>query len=205
MSFHWRKFVPWAMVGMRASFGPLMAVLAVQVAAPEFWLGALIVAGFLSDIYDGILARRWGTATAALRVGDSVADTVFYLGVLAAVVERHWPALRDRMAWLAALLLLEALRMLFDWAKYGRMASYHSYAAKLWGILLAVTTVSVLCLDRAYWLVTVALAWGILCDLEGLAMSLMLPEWAHDVKTLRRALLLRREMLAGAVPLAASK
>lgn len=160
----------------------------------------MIVAGFLSDIYDGILARRWGTATAALRVGDSVADTVFYLGVLAAIVERHWPVLRDRLAWLAALLLLEALRMVFDWAKYGRMASYHSYAAKLWGILLAVATVSVLCLDRAYWLVTIAMAWGILCDLEGLAMSLMLPEWAHDVKTLRWALLLRREMLAGVAP-----
>ena len=196
MSFHWRKFVPWAMVGMRAAFGPLMAVVAFRLAAPEMLLGTMIVAGFLSDIYDGILARRWGTATAALRVGDSVADTVFYLGVLAAVVERHWPVLREWLALLAALLLLEALRMVFDWAKYGRMASYHSYAAKLWGILLAVATVSVLCLDRAYWLVTVALVWGIVCDLEGVAMSLMLPERAHDVKTLRRALLLRREMLA---------
>ena len=40
----------------------------------------------------------------------------------------------------------------------------------------------------------VAVVWGIVCDLEGLAMSMILPEWRRDVKTLRRALDLRREM-----------
>ena len=62
----------------------------------------MIAAGFLSDVYDGILARRWGTETAALRVADSAADTVFYLGVLSAVIARHWPVLRDRLALLIA-------------------------------------------------------------------------------------------------------
>jgi CDP-diacylglycerol--glycerol-3-phosphate 3-phosphatidyltransferase len=184
------------MVGTRAVFGPLLAIVALRMTAAEPWLGAMIAVGFLFDVYDGILARRWGTASAALRVADSAADTVFYIGVLVAVVERHWPVIRDRIWWLVALLLCEGVRWLFDWIKYRRMASYHSYASKLWSALLAVTTICLLCFDRGYWLVTVALVWGILCDVEGLTMSALLPEWTHDVKSLRRAFALRCEMLA---------
>jgi CDP-diacylglycerol--glycerol-3-phosphate 3-phosphatidyltransferase len=93
------------------------------------------------------------------------------------------------------LLALEALRAVFDWIKYRRLSSYHSYAAKLWGVLLATSTVALLCFNRGYWLLTAALAWGILCDLEGLTMTALLPVWTHDVKTLARALELRGTML----------
>ena len=165
-------------------------------ARPEPWLGLMIAAGFLSDVYDGILARRWRTETAALRIADSVADTVFYLCVLSAVIERHWPVLRDRLGLLIALLALEAARYVFDWIKFRRMASYHSYASKAWGALMAAATIALLCFDRAFWMVTLALIAGIVCDLEGLAMSALLPQWTYNVKTLRRALTIRRQMLA---------
>ena len=76
------------------------------------------------------------------------------------------------------------------------MASYHSYASKAWGALMAAATIALLCFDRAFWMVTLALVAGILCDLEGLAMSALLPQWTYNVKTLRRALALRRQMQA---------
>lgn len=192
----WMRAIPWGMVGIRVVLGPTAIFAASWIQHPEAWLGAVIVVGFLSDVYDGILARRWGTEGARLRVADSAADTVFYLGVLAAVVLRHWPVLRERLGLLLALLLLEGLRLAFDWVKFRHMASYHSYVSKIWGILLATTAIALLCLNRAFWLVTVALVWGIVCDLEGLAISIMLPEWAHDVKTLGRAVKLRKQMLA---------
>jgi CDP-diacylglycerol--glycerol-3-phosphate 3-phosphatidyltransferase len=185
-------------LGRAVVLGPMLVVIAFRAPAPEAWFGVLLLAGLLSDIFDGILARRWRTETSALRIADSAADLVFYLCVLFAVVIRHWPVLRDRLPLLGALLALEAGRMLFDWAKYRRMASYHSYAAKAWGLLLAAATLALLCFNRGEWLVTCALIWGIICDLEGLIMSLLLPEWAHDVKTLRRAFVLRRQMLAKA-------
>lgn len=155
----------------------------------------MIVAGLLSDIYDGILARRWGTATAALRIADSAIDIVFYFGVLVAVIERHWPALRERNLLVTAVVALEVLHGLFDRMKFGRISSYHSYAAKVWGLLLAASAVALLGFDQAGFLLTTALAWGILCQLEGFAMSVMLPEWTHDVKTLRSAWLIRKQML----------
>lgn len=185
--------------------GVAIPLAAARLRAPEAWLGAMIAAGFLSDIYDGILARRWGTATAALRIADSAADTVFYVGVLVAVVERHWQVIHARLWLLAVLLGLETTRVVFDWLKFGRMASYHSYASKAWSALLALATIALLCFNRGFWLTTVAIAWGILCDLEGLAMSAVLPRWAHDVKNLRRALRIRQKMLAQTVPVADSR
>jgi CDP-diacylglycerol--glycerol-3-phosphate 3-phosphatidyltransferase len=140
-----------------------------------------------------------------LRIADSAADTVFYVGVLVAVVERHWPVIHERLWLVAALLGLEAARFIFDWVKFRRIASYHSYASKAWGALLAMATIALLCFDGAFWLTTVAIVWGILCDLEGLAMSAILPQWAHDVKHLRRALRIRRKMLAASVPIASSR
>jgi phosphatidylglycerophosphate synthase len=195
----WRKAIPWAMVGVRAALGPLIA-LAARLAHPQPLLGAMALAGFLSDAFDGILARRWGVASDGLRVADSAVDTVFYLGVLVAIIERHPQALRER-AWLLGVLLgLEITRMAFDWGKYRRMASYHSYASKAWGIVLAASAVAALGFDGGFWLLTLALAWGIACDLEGLAISMLLPEWTCDVKTLRRAIMLRRQMRASAMP-----
>jgi phosphatidylglycerophosphate synthase len=189
-----KRVIPWSMVISRVLLGPMVVVVSWRLTQPQLLLGAMIAAACLSDVYDGILARRWGTVTAALRISDTTADTVFYLGVLAAVIVRHWPVLRARIALLVALLILEAFRMGFDWLKFHRMASYHTYSAKIWGLLLAVATIALLCFDRGFWLLTLALAWGILSDLEGLAISVILPKWTHDVKSLRRALALRRQM-----------
>jgi CDP-diacylglycerol--glycerol-3-phosphate 3-phosphatidyltransferase len=75
------------------------------------------------------------------------------------------------------------------------MSSYHSYASKFWGFLLIVAAVAMLSTDRGSWLLTVALAWGILCELEGMALTIILPEWTHDVKTVARALAIQKEML----------
>jgi hypothetical protein len=61
--------------------------------------------------------------------------------------------------------------------------------------MIAVTVIGVFALDNLRPLVRVALGWGILVNLEGLTMSLMLPRWEHDVKTLRRAWILRKRMM----------
>jgi phosphatidylglycerophosphate synthase len=191
----WKKLIPWLMVLFRASLAPLVPLVAWRLASPQLLLGCLIAAGFLSDVYDGILARRWGTATDALRLADTVVDLLFYLGVLAAIILRHGPVLGQRLGLLVAVLALESGRMIFELVKFHRIASYHTYAAKMWGILLAAATLALLCFDRAYWLTTLALAWGLVCDTEGLIMSILLPRWERDVKSFVHALRLRRELL----------
>ena len=192
----WRKTIPWSLVAFRFLLGPALPLVARDPSIADAWLGVMVLAGFVSDVFDGVLARRWNTASFALRVADSAVDIVFYLGVLAALVDRHWPAIHARLGLLAAVMALETINVLVSFIKFRRMASYHSYAAKFWGFLLAASTVTLLTLDHGEWLLTLALAWGIASELEVLAMSLLLPEWTHDVKTLARAIAIRQKVLA---------
>ncbi len=191
-----RRVVPWWMVSFRVLAGPAIAMLAMRMPGPQLWLGSLIATGFVSDIYDGILARRWKTETAALRIADSTADIIFWLGILTAAIVRHGADLRARLGLVIAVLVFEAVHLGFGWLKFGRMPSYHTYAAKFWGALLAAAAIALLGFDRWAWLVTCSLVWGLACQTESLTISILLPEWAYNVKSLRRAIALRREMLA---------
>jgi phosphatidylglycerophosphate synthase len=71
-----RNAVPWGLVVLRAIGGPTI-MLGSNGKWPGDWLAILVLLALLSDVYDGILARRWGVETPALRVWDSIADTVF--------------------------------------------------------------------------------------------------------------------------------
>ena len=89
---------------------------------------------------------------------------------------------------LATLLGLELARYLFDAWKFRREASYHLWSSKLWGIALCAAFLAVLAggLDNA--LVDAALWLGIVADVEGLAVSVLLPAWQTDVPTFVHAL-----------------
>jgi CDP-diacylglycerol--glycerol-3-phosphate 3-phosphatidyltransferase len=80
-------------------------------------------------------------------------------------------------------------------AKFGKPASYHSYLAKTWGLLMAGGVIAALAMGRSNVMIPVALGLGVACNLEGIAMSLMLPAWHRDVKTLRVAWRLRQELV----------
>lgn len=188
----WQSAIPWSLVIFRFLLGPALAVLARRHAAPEVWLGLLFTAGPVSDLFDGVLARRFGTATAALRIADTVVDIAFYGFVLLAVVEVNWPAVRDRIWLFCIVIAMEAAQLFFGFVKFRRMTSYHSYATRLWGVMMMIAFGTALGSHRGAWLLTIALGWGVLCEAEGLVFSALLPEWVHDVKTLPRALAIRR-------------
>jgi CDP-diacylglycerol--glycerol-3-phosphate 3-phosphatidyltransferase len=156
-------------------------------------LAWLVLTALVSDIFDGVLARHWHCDTAGVRLFDSMADTVFYVCVAVALWIGQPQIWRDNAALLIALIALEAIGFGVAMAKFGKPASYHSYLAKAWGLVMAAAVIAAFASRRAGPLVTAALALGIACNLQGLAMSWILPVWRKDVKTLRAAWLLRKQ------------
>jgi CDP-diacylglycerol--glycerol-3-phosphate 3-phosphatidyltransferase len=163
-------------------------------------LAACIVLALLSDIFDGVLARRWHTDTENLRRWDTRADTLFYACVLVAVFLRYPAALERRWLLIAGLLTAELATHVLSAVKFGRHASYHSLLAKIWGLLLAASMIALLGFGADNWFLGVAIGWGILCNLQGLAMTLLLPVWHRDVPTLFHALRLRRQLTGAGAP-----
>ena len=187
------RMLPWSLVLLRLLLAPTVVV-ASRTSARGVWLAGIVLIALVSDIYDGVLARRWQCDTPAIRVADSIVDTIFYLGVLAALWVRVPQALMRYWPLLALLLLLEGVRYVYDLRKFGRMASYHSYLAKAWGLVMAVSVIAVLGFGRFGWALAMSMLLGILNNVEGLAMSFILPVWRRDVKTIREALTIRSHL-----------
>ncbi|HSM86134.1 MAG TPA: CDP-alcohol phosphatidyltransferase family protein [Candidatus Limnocylindrales bacterium] len=187
---HWKLRLPVLLVSFRAALGPV-TILCGLLSRRGFLLTACIGLALLSDVLDGALARRWHRDTENLRRWDTRADTFFYACVLLLILLRHPSALERRWVLIAGLITAEALQHVFAAAKYGRHASYHSILSKIWGLMMAAAMAALLGFGSDNWFLDLTIAWGILCNLQGLAMSLLLPTWHRDVPTLFHALRLR--------------
>ena len=182
--------LPLALTLLRAALAPVMALLAMFRPEPTAFVLCL-VAAFLSDVFDGVIARRLGIATPGLRRLDSLADSLFYAAALFAAWQLHPEVLVAHRLGLGLLLALEALRYGFDFWKFRREASYHLWSSKLWGIALFVAFLLLLGFGSGGFAIGVAIALGVVADLEGLAISMLLREWKNDVPSLVHALRLR--------------
>lgn len=178
-------------MGLRLALGPVALWLAFAGLPRWIWLAQGAVAA-LSDIYDGKLARRWGTVTPGLRQADSVVDTFYALFVGASFYVAEPEIWHAHALGIGAVIALEAARYPLDWARFGRGASYHAWSARIFGIALIPVTFFVMGFGYAGPLLWAALAIGIWSELEGIAISLVLPRWTHDVPHLGAALAIRR-------------
>jgi phosphatidylglycerophosphate synthase len=193
------KAVPVGLVILRILLAPAIIVLAMH-RRQGVTMAVCIACALLSDIFDGIVARRFGVETTALRRADSAADTIFYAaaGVSAWILARA--AVRGVAGILLLLVMVEVARYGIDYVKFRREASYHSYAAKIWGLALATALILLLAYNISGWFLRAAIWIGIVSDLEGLLISMILPVWSHDVRSFVHALKLRkRERIAAAV------
>ncbi len=190
--------LPLALTALRVLLAPVVILLALGHPSRTA-LAACMIAAFLSDVFDGIIARRLGVATPALRRLDSVVDSIFYLAVLFAAWHLHPEAITGHAAPLIALVALEIARYLFDYLKFSREASYHMWSSKLWGIALFLCFLLLLGFGVSGIMVPIAIWLGIVADLEGLAISLALDAPRTDVPTIVHALRIRHADARGAV------
>jgi phosphatidylglycerophosphate synthase len=156
-----KEQVPVVLTSVCVALGPLM-IAGARCNWNGLTLAAIVLVALVSDIYDDVLARRWHCDTAAVRLYDSMADQVFYVCTGVGIWMDRREVLTNNGWLLMALLGAEALRYVVDFTKYRG------------GIPMAVS-----------------FALGIVCNVETLAMSAMLPAKKRDVPTLRAAWKLR--------------
>ena len=186
--------LPIALVFLRLAIAPCLLWDALDGQVTRWFLVGYIVA-VLSDIFDGIIARRLGVSTATLRQADSWADVVLYVCVAAAAWLVHQDIVLAFRVPLLLVITAQALWWVVNLVKYGKPASYHTYSAKLWGITLVAATLSLFGFNSGGIALWVAIVVGIAHTLEEIAMTLILPSWQHDVLSLAHALRLRRELV----------
>jgi phosphatidylglycerophosphate synthase len=178
--------IPTALLVLRAVAAP--AVLGAEAAgAPGIILAAIVAVAFVSDVFDGIIARRLGVATDSLRSADSIVDTLFYVCAVIALFLRAPAVIDANRVGIAIIVALEVTRQLVERLKFGKMAAYHMWSAKLWGITLFLGFSEVFVKRATGPLFELAIVVGIIADIEGLAASILLSQWHRDVPTLVHA------------------
>ena len=187
-----QRWIPWSLVVLRLFLAPVSLGLVFMNAPRWLWLFQFFVA-ILSDIYDGNLARRWGVASSKLRRADSITDDVYAFACLACFWLAEPEIVADHIVGISIVVALDLARTPFDWFLFGKRASYHSWSARSFGLSLIPVGVLIMGFGEVYWVLWASLFIGFLAEIEGIAMSLLLPKWTHDVKHIGRALAIRRE------------
>jgi len=184
-------FVPWLLVAARAAATLVLAgALAARTLSDTLVLWLFVIA-FVSDYFDGVVARALGVVTHRLRQADSLVDTAFYLVLAGATWTLHPEVLRRHSTALAVCLGTLGAWYLLDLIRWRAAAGFHSWSAKLFALALGIWAVKQYGLGGGGpWLV-VACAVGTLSHVEGIAISLVLRRHVADVPTVLHALRLR--------------
>jgi phosphatidylglycerophosphate synthase len=184
------RSVPMGLTVLRLLLAPVLVWL-IYAGAPGLVFASVVLVAFVSDYFDGVIARRLGVASAELRHFDSRADLVFYATAAWAVWRLHPDVVRSVAIPALVVVGLDVVRHIFDFAKFGRDVAYHAWSSKVWGLSLALALVLLMGFGVSQPFVGITIVLGLLAQIEGLLISVALPVRTHDVPTLIHALRIR--------------
>lgn len=185
-------YLPAILVGLRFAIALLLLLDALDhQTGIRFVIGYVIAV--LSDIFDGIIARRLGVSTAQLRQADSWADICLYLSIAISTWLVFPQVILDFKIPLVIAIVAQLSLFTISLIKFRKMPSFHTYTAKVWGLTLLAATVGIFGFyyDKLLWL---AIALCLINSLEEIMMTLLLPEWQCDVLSLFHAMQIRQSL-----------
>ena len=152
----------------------------------------LFTMGLLSDILDGIVARRLGISTQKLRRLDSSVDQIFWCLIAAAAFVQCPDFFYHNYIQLSILLAVEALTYLVSFMKFKKEVATHAISSKIWVLLLFATLVQVMAVCNSSIIFQLCFYVGIITRLEIICILFILKAWANDVPSVYHAIQLRR-------------
>lgn len=170
-----------------------LRILAVPVLGGLAWTGAAgaWLAGLMltlaTDVADGFLARRLGCQSERGARLDSRADLLLYATLPLFAWWLFPDVLHRELAWLGVAGVAFVAPVAIGFHRWGRLTSYHTWAAKGTAVLMGVALLALFAGGPAwpFHLAVVALV----CEaVEEIAITCVLPEWTSDVPTLWHAL-----------------
>ena len=128
------RHLPNALSLFRLACGPMLVATHWE-ARPGTAFCALFVLGGLSDGADGYLARKYDLCSVFGAELDGRADTAFYSAMVVVSLRWYSTELQAQVPLILATVLSHLLQWAVAYAKFGRLAAYHSVTGKLWGCL----------------------------------------------------------------------
>lgn len=179
------KKIPFLLIYSRILLGILIGLLAFfRKSHYAEWIVAFMVIGLLTDVFDGIIARKLGISSEKLRIWDSGVDQFFWLIILASIFYLNFAFVKTNLLWIVLLGSLEALTYLVSYLKFKRPIATHSILAKFWALSLLWFLIDLVLHNTSMYPFTICLVLGIISRLEIITIVLSLKNWATDVPSI---------------------
>lgn len=168
----------------------MLMVLTAVLDAPKVFLAAFCVS-LLSDYVDGFVARKLHQESAAGAALDTCGDVTMYVAAIAGGWFL-WPDLmQQEAAYIITALSLIAVSAFLSLLKHHKLPSYHTWSAKFATAVIGIAALLMFAdvSSLPFRISVIALA---ISALEEMAITMILPGWQPNVRSLFYALKLRR-------------
>lgn len=176
------KTIPYILIGIRFFLTPIIILLSyLKGAESRFIILTLMYIGLLTDIFDGIIARKVGISSEKLRRLDSQVDLVFWLSLGFAAYFLNPTLIKDEWQSILLIFTMEALCYIISWIKFGKETCTHAWVSKLWGLSLLLSFTYLIGFQTTGWAFDLTIILGFISHLDVILIILILPKWNYDV------------------------
>jgi CDP-diacylglycerol--glycerol-3-phosphate 3-phosphatidyltransferase len=149
------------------------------------WILVLLMTlGLLTDVFDGIIARKLNISTEKLRILDSNVDQFFWVTILISVFYSNLDFLKSNYTYLIIILVLEISTYVLSFSKFGKTIATHSLLAKLWTISLLVFLIDFILHGSSIWPFYICFGIGVISRVEIILIISTLKKWVTDVPSI---------------------
>ncbi len=152
----------------------------------------LMYFGLVTDIFDGIIARKVGVSSEKLRRLDSQTDLIFWLAIGFStywlnpeIIKEHWKSI-------TLIFGMEAMCYILSIWKFGKETCTHAWLSKFWGLSLLLAFTFLIGFSTANWAFYLCLVLGLISHIDVILIILILPKWQFDVPSSFHAWKIRR-------------
>lgn len=153
---------------------------------------SLCVYAVLSDVFDGMIARRLKISTVEMRQMDTKIDTVFWFSCLFYLCVNQQSFIKLHILKLFILVFSELFIILFGLVKFRERISFHTILSKFWALLLLWFFIDLLLDNTAPFSFKIAFWYGLLVQAEILAIAIVLRSNEPDIPGILQAINCRK-------------
>lgn len=158
----------------------------------RIWIVILMFLGLISDIFDGIIARKQGISSTTLRRMDSQVDLVFWLSIAGACYILNSEIVQENKWGILLVFAMEILCYAVSFIRFGKETCTHAFLSKIWGLTLFIAFVSMIGFSYGGFPLKLAIYLGVISQIDVILIISILPKWQNDIPSSYHAYLIRK-------------
>jgi len=187
------RHIPIMLIYSRVVIG--LGILGLSISRPIYFRGiiiTLIAIGLLTDIFDGIIARRLGVSSPAFRRLDSGVDQIFWILTLISTYIIAPAFFSTHYLALFTIVFLEAMCYVVSFIRFKKEVATHAMLSKIWVLLIFGTLLQIIAVGDSYLLFIGCFCLGVISRVEIIVILFILPRWVNDVPSLYHAIQIKQ-------------